>query len=64
MLDCCDLGGCWKSRVVPLQDGDIKDSSLCIYPVALETGQYIPKCMDMIAVEDVCLQISRWMENL
>lgn len=64
MLDCCDLGGCWKSRVVRLNDQDIKDNDLCIYPVKLNTGQYIAKCMDMITVDDVCLQISRWMENL
>ena len=24
-LRCCDNGGCWKSRVVPLGDGDAKD---------------------------------------
>ena len=25
-LSCCDNGGCWKSRVVPVGDGDAKDS--------------------------------------
>lgn len=34
-LPCCANGGCWKSRVVPLGDGDEKDKSLCEYPVAL-----------------------------
>ncbi len=30
-LRCCDHGGCWKSRTVPLGDGDKKDlaASLC-----------------------------------
>src|SRR5207244_10704494 len=31
-LWCCDNGGCWKSRTVPLGDGDEKDrpESLCV----------------------------------
>ena len=31
-LLCCDQGGCWKSRVVPLGDGDDKDlpQHLCV----------------------------------
>ena len=31
-LMCCDHGGCWKSRVVPLGDGDEKDEprNLCV----------------------------------
>jgi ADP-heptose:LPS heptosyltransferase len=28
-LVCCEQGGCWKSRVIPLGDGDPKDRSLC-----------------------------------
>lgn len=30
-LSCCDNGGCWKSRTVPLDDGDEKDrlENLC-----------------------------------
>lgn len=36
-LLCCDQGGCWKSRVVPLGDGDGKDepSKLCTHVVNL-----------------------------
>jgi ADP-heptose:LPS heptosyltransferase len=31
-LRCCEQGGCWKSRVVPLGDGDEKDrpANMCI----------------------------------
>ena len=34
-LRCCDNGGCWKARTVPLGDGDEKDapSRLCVQPV-------------------------------
>ena len=31
-LDCCRQSGCWKSRVVKLNDGDEKDNSLCDNP--------------------------------
>ena len=36
-LRCCDHGGCWKSRTVPLGDGDKKDqpASLCVNVVHL-----------------------------
>ena len=64
MLPCCDRGGCWKSRVVPLNDGDEKDQSLCQYPVELDNGQIIPKCMDMISAQDVIRLIRQYMDNL
>ena len=36
-LPCCDHGGCWKSRVVPLGDNDPKDNlnKLCTHVVHL-----------------------------
>jgi len=49
-LRCCDNGGCWKSRVVPLGDGDEKDrpENCCVDVVG-----DLPRCMDLITVEDV-----------
>ena len=40
-LRCCDNGGCWKARVVPLGDGDKKDEpkNLCVDVVELATGR-------------------------
>ncbi len=37
MLPCCDQGGCWKGRVVPLGDNDPKDApdKLCTHVVHL-----------------------------
>jgi hypothetical protein len=64
MLPCCDQGGCWKSRVVPINDGDAKDNSLCVSPVLLEDGQWIAQCMSMIEVDDVARIIKRYMDNL
>lgn len=52
-MTCCLHGGCWKSRLVPIADGDAeKNASLCEEP----HGD-LPGCMDMISVEDVVLEI-------
>ncbi len=71
-LMCCDSGGCWKSRTVPLGDGDEKDKpeSLCVDVVMKEAPnvkgaagkrkapQYpLPRCMDMITAEEVIRRI-------
>lgn len=64
MLPCCDKGGCWKSRVVPLNDNDSKDQSLCVAPMLMDDGQWIPKCTAMIEVDDVELLVRRYMDNL
>jgi len=53
-LLCCDNGGCWKSRTVPLGDGDERDnpSNLCVDVVG-----NLPRCMDMITAQDVIQRI-------
>jgi ADP-heptose:LPS heptosyltransferase len=61
-LPCCDNGGCWKSRTVPLGDGDEKDLSLCELPVRLRPDRTIPKCLDMIGDHDVIRAIERYLE--
>jgi hypothetical protein len=61
-LPCCDFGGCWKSRILPLNDGDEKDNSLCSFPVKLETCRTIPKCLDMITADAVIQAIGRYLE--
>jgi ADP-heptose:LPS heptosyltransferase len=55
MLPCCAKGGCWKSRVKPIGDGDEKDfRNLCERPVKVPDNDYgqdmVPKCMDLIPV--------------
>jgi ADP-heptose:LPS heptosyltransferase len=39
-LPCCDQGGCWKSRVVPLGDGDEKDqpTNLCTHVIHVQNA--------------------------
>ena len=53
-LRCCDFGGCWKSRTVPLGDGDDKDrpENLCVDVVGS-----LPRCMDMITADEVIRRI-------
>ena len=64
-LRCCDHGGCWKARTVPLGDGDEKDDPkhLCVNVIsrkgpgseinATEEQIHLPRCMDMITAEEV-----------
>ena len=52
MLDCCRSGGCWRSRVKSLGDGDTKDQSLCKLPVGMP-GRERPACMEMVRPERV-----------
>ena len=60
-MGCCDSGGCWNSRVVPLGDGDVKDKkNLCVDPVHLPNGQHIARCMANITVKDVIRAIERY----
>jgi len=71
-LRCCDEGGCWKSRTVPLGDGDEKDKPehLCVDVVMKELRHAgipggrkgiekypLPRCMDMITAEEVVRRI-------
>lgn len=56
-LRCCDNGGCWKSRTVPLRDGDVKDAPehLC---VDVQGG--LPRCMDMIDSAEIIRRIEMY----
>ncbi len=53
-LKCCDNGGCWKSRTLPLGDGDVNDrpEALCV-----DVAGTLPRCMDMISADDVIRRI-------
>ena len=53
-LACCATGGCWKSRTVPLGDGDRKDRDLCEQPHA-----GYPRCMWLIRPDEVIRTVER-----
>lgn len=58
-LPCCADNGCWRSRVVPLGDGEPSDGSLCDLPVVgLKTP--VAKCMAMIEPDDVIRIVRRY----
>jgi len=57
-LRCSDQGGCWKSRTLPLGDGDRKDQELCVDVVGDQ-----PRCMDMITVDDVIRAVERYYDG-
>jgi ADP-heptose:LPS heptosyltransferase len=60
-LPCSDQGGCWKSRTVPLGDGDEKDNpdELCVNVV---DGR-LPRCMDMITAREVIERIELYFDG-
>ena len=73
-LDCCEHGGCWRSRAFELGDDDEKDKSLCLKPVDLKTkikapnskkeiDLKIPKCLDMITHKHVIDAIESYYEG-
>lgn len=67
-LLCCDQGGCWKSRTVPLDDGDPKDEDLCIDVVESRLGGErpglpLPHCMELITAEEVIRRIQLYFDG-
>ena len=57
-LDCCRVGGCWRSRVVDLGDGPAKNRSLCEYPIT-GLAQPVGRCMTMITPDSVLQTLDR-----
>ena len=59
-LPCCATGGCWKSRTLPLGDGDRKDKpeSLCV-----DVVNGLPHCMDLITPEQVVQRIETYVRG-
>jgi hypothetical protein len=55
-LPCCAHGGCWRSRTVPLGDGEPHDhpDRLC-----LDVIGGLPRCMDMISTRAVIDTLAR-----
>lgn len=58
---CCANGGCWRSRTVPLGDGDDKDEpgALCV-----DVVNQLPRCMDSITPGMVAGQIEHCIRDL
>jgi glycosyltransferase involved in cell wall biosynthesis len=61
-IDCCVYGGCWHSRVVPLEKDRDKNKRLCKSTVESD-GKIIQRCMDMITTDDMIRSIERFYEG-
>jgi ADP-heptose:LPS heptosyltransferase len=59
-LPCCDQGGCWKSRVRPLGDGEDHDrpGNLCV-----DVVRGLPRCMDLITADEVNRRIALYFDG-
>ena len=64
MLPCCDRGGCWKSRTVPVGDKDYKDNpdQLCIRTIDFNNRK-VQQCMAMITPDLVIAAIERYLQH-
>ena len=61
-LNCCDGGGCWQSRVVPMGSDPDKNKRLCHNTITID-GKTTQKCMDMITADDVIRGIERYYDG-
>lgn len=60
LLSCSANGGCWKSRTVPLNDGEEHDKSICTNTVEFN-GRPIQRCMhDFVTPKDVINAVERY----
>ncbi len=59
---CCDNGGCWHSRVRPLQTNPKRNTRFCGQTVEVE-GRTIQVCMDSITAQDVIRGIEKYYDG-
>jgi len=59
---CCDNGGCWQSRVVPIIKDPDKNNRMCHNTVVRE-GRTIQGCMDNITADDVIRSIEKYYQG-
>lgn len=61
MLSCCESGGCWRKRTLPLGDGSDRDlpENLCQQVVE----GTLPRCMAMITPEEVVRRIEGYFDG-
>jgi ADP-heptose:LPS heptosyltransferase len=59
-LPCCEKGGCWRCRTLPLGDGHAYDRPdfLCV-----DAMDGLPRCMDLISAQDVIRRIETYLQG-
>jgi hypothetical protein len=65
MLPCCDVQGCWKKRVIPLDQRDLNQKSytLCRSPIRPVDSHAVPECMHLITVDHVVEAVMSYYEE-
>lgn len=61
-FNCCDNGGCWKARVIPLPKDPEHNKSLCEHQVKV-SDRTVQACMDAITAQDVIRAIEKYYEG-
>jgi hypothetical protein len=59
-LPCCNQGGCWKNRSFALGDGDRRDR---IEHRCNNISNNLPRCMDLISVDEVVWRIESYFKG-
>lgn len=62
-LQCCDAGGCWQSRVVPLEKESKGENKRLCHNTVVSDGRTIARCMDMITPDDVIRAIEHYYDG-
>ena len=60
-FSCCDNGGCWQSKVIPLSKSQSNDR-MC-HHVVKDNGVSLPACMDSITAGDVTRAIEKYYDG-
>jgi len=58
-FECCDNGGCWHSRVIPLPTNSKRNARFCKQTIEVE-GRTVPACMNAITAQDVIRGIEKY----
>jgi len=57
-LECCQMGGCWKSRTYPLGDGSELDRSIC-----QDVRDGLQHCMALISAKEVTSAVRKYLRG-
>lgn len=58
-LECCNVQGCWKRRIIPLDPQDLSRNvhTLCRQPIRPEHTHPVARCQDLITVHSVVASV-------
>lgn len=62
VFSCCDNGGCWEARVVPIAKDPKHNKNLCKLPINVD-GRTVQSCMEVITGEDVARAIELYYQG-